>query len=35
LIDTINRNGITMFTEYLQSQRLSSFARIVLRREEK
>lgn len=35
LIDTINRNGITMFTEYLQSQRLSSFARIVLRREGK
>jgi hypothetical protein len=35
LIDTINRDGITMFTEYLQSQRLSSFARIVLRREEK
>jgi hypothetical protein len=35
LIDTINRSGITMFTEYLQSQRLSSFARIVLRRNEK
>lgn len=35
LIDTINGHGITMFTEYLQSQRLSSFARIVLRREEK
>jgi hypothetical protein len=35
LMDAINRNGITMFTEYLQSQRLSSFARIVLRREGK
>lgn len=32
LIDTINTQGVAMFTEYLQSQRLSSFARIVLRR---
>jgi hypothetical protein len=32
LIDTIDQQGVHMFTEYLQSQRLSSFARIVLRR---
>jgi hypothetical protein len=32
LIDTIDQQGVSMFTEYLQSQRLSSFARIVLRR---
>ncbi|MES2330102.1 MAG: hypothetical protein V4539_10905 [Bacteroidota bacterium] len=34
LVDAIDKQGIAMFTEYLQSQRLSSFARIVLRREE-
>ena len=34
LMDGIDRQGIGMFTEYLQSQRLSSFARIVLRREQ-
>ena len=33
LLDGIDHQGIGMFTEYLQSQRLSSFARIVLRRE--
>lgn len=33
LLDDIDQQGIGMFTEYLQSQRLSSFARIVLRRE--
>lgn len=32
LLDNINKQGIGLFTEYLQSQRLSSFARIVLRR---
>lgn len=32
LVDTISPQGVAMFTEYLQSQRLSSFARIVLRR---
>lgn len=32
LVDTIDQQGVGMFTEYLQSQRLSSFARIVLRR---
>lgn len=34
LVDGIDRQGEGMFTEYLQSQRLSSFARIVLRREQ-
>ena len=34
LMDGIDRQGEGMFTEYLQSQRLSSFARIVLRREQ-
>ena len=33
LLDGINQQGIQQFTEYLQSQRLSSFARIVLQRE--
>ena len=33
LLDEINNQGAGLFTEYLQSQRLSSFARIVLRRE--
>jgi len=33
LLDGIDNQGIGLFTEYLQSQRLSSFARIVLRRE--
>lgn len=33
LMDTITDQGIEQFTEYLQSQRLSSFARIVLRKE--
>ncbi len=33
LLDGIDHQGIGLFTEYLQSQRLSSFARIVLRRE--
>ncbi|MEO8172114.1 MAG: hypothetical protein ABI581_03490 [Sediminibacterium sp.] len=32
LVDTIDRQGVGMFTEYLQSQRMSSFARIVLRK---
>lgn len=32
LLDGIDQAGIERFTEYLQSQRLSSFARIVLRR---
>lgn len=32
LIDSIDRQGVAMFTEYLQSQRLSSFARIVLKK---
>jgi hypothetical protein len=34
LLDNIDQQGIEYFTEYLQSQRLSSFARIVLRRED-
>ena len=34
LLDGIDHQGVGMFTEYLQSQRLSSFARIVLRREQ-
>ncbi len=34
LLDNIDHQGMGMFTEYLQSQRLSSFARIVLRREQ-
>ena len=34
LLDNIDHQGVGMFTEYLQSQRLSSFARIVLRREQ-
>jgi len=33
LLDGINKQGAGLFTEYLQSQRLSSFARIVLRRQ--
>lgn len=33
LIDAMDNQGIQLFTEYLQSQRLSSFARIVLRKE--
>lgn len=33
LLDGINNQGIGLFTEYLQSQRLSSFARIVLRKQ--
>lgn len=32
LVDNIDQTGMELFTEYLQSQRLSSFARIVLRR---
>jgi hypothetical protein len=32
LLDDIDKQGIELFTEYLQSQRLSSFARLVLRR---
>ena len=34
LLDTIDQPGMERFTEYLQSQRLSSFARIVLRRKQ-
>ncbi len=34
LLDSIDNQGVSMFTEYLQSQRLSSFARIVLRRQQ-
>lgn len=33
LMDPMNSEGIQLFTEYLQSQRLSSFARIVIRKE--
>jgi hypothetical protein len=33
LMDTMDNQGMQLFTEYLQSQRLSSFARIVLRKE--
>ncbi len=32
LLGDIDKQGIVLFTEYLQSQRLSSFARIVLRK---
>lgn len=32
LLDNINNQGAGLFTEYLQSQRLSSFARLVIRR---
>jgi hypothetical protein len=32
LLDNINNQGAGLFTEYLQSQRLSSFARLVVRR---
>jgi hypothetical protein len=32
LVDGIDQQGVVMFTEYLQSQRLCSFARIVLQR---
>jgi len=33
LLDGIDNQGMGLFTEYLQSQRLSSFARIVLQKE--
>lgn len=32
LLDNIDKHGTEQFTEYLQSQRLSSFSRIVIRR---
>jgi hypothetical protein len=32
LLDGMNQHGVELFTEYLQSQRLCSFARIVLQR---
>jgi hypothetical protein len=32
LLDHMDKQGVEQFTEYLQSQRLSSFARIVIRR---
>jgi 2-polyprenyl-3-methyl-5-hydroxy-6-metoxy-1,4-benzoquinol methylase len=35
LLDGIDPNGVERFTEYLQSQLLSSFARIVLKRRDK
>jgi hypothetical protein len=35
LVDGIDQNGMERFTEYLQSQLLSSFARIVLKRRDK
>lgn len=34
LLDNINKQGVGLFTEYLQSQRLSSFARLVLLRKD-